>query len=356
MQSATKRPVNALTLKLQAVGTHKLSYGAPPNRTAEATGGLRWEVALPAAPLAWPTSPEKGDQLERSLAGALKASGTFTEKGTAPLTPPNPPSDPFTCTGNVQFSQSVPVLRRVGTALAKGVGFTVTVPSFSSFGVGPRYLCTPSNASPLYFGNNMDGPASGRFTISQATLAQSVAKLPVSGGVSSISCGGSASPPCTQSLAWTGTVTLEKTCRNGAAGSIRGILRDPGISCSSPCKGAGCDPPVLGVPVPKQIIKVKSGNTVKVKVECYGGRACSGRSKIIEFAPGRGTTAARRPTLGSGTFKVKAGRRKTLRLKLTKAGRRRLKKGKTTFVSIKFSLSGKKVGERRTTLPTRVRR
>ena len=358
MQSTTKRPVNALTLKLQAVGTHKLSYGAPPNRTAEAIGGLRWEVAMPAAPLAWPRSPDKGDQLERSLAGSLKGSGTFTEKGTAQLAPPNPPSDPFTCTGAVQFTQvNVPVLRRVGTQLARGVGFTVTVPSFSGVSVTSPYSCSPSQASPLYVGNNMDGPASGTLVISQATLEKSVSRLPISGGASSISCGGSFSPPCSQSLAWGGTLTLEKTCRNGAASSTGGILRDPGISCSSPCKGAGCDPPVLGVPVPKQIIKVKNGDTVKVKVECYGGRACSGRSKIIEFAPGRGTAAARRrPTLAAAKFKVKAGRRKTLRIKLTRAGRRRLKKGKTTFVSIKFSLSGKKVGERRTTLPTRVRR
>ena len=348
------KPANVFTLKLEARGLHSIKYGPGGDaRTGAGTGTIGWSVT-DSAPYAFPLEAAKGTAFSRVASASLKLSGTFTEQGTANFDGV-PPPDSFSCRGGLIASSST------ATNVSRTVGdddlYRLFIPSFSAVSPGVGFSCSRPEAFPSYFANNMDEASQAELSLGQATLRESVVRVPVGKTRQGLPCasGSSALQPCRQGIFWNGTVTLEKACRNGSA-TYQGVAGDPGFSCVSPCKGAGCDKPVLGI-TPKEIINIRGGNNVKVEVRCLGGAACRGRSKVYEVKA-RGSSAARRrrPVLAQGSFRLRAGTRKTIKLRMTRAGRRRFTRRRTRRVRIDFRLSGRSVGERSTSLRTKVRR
>ena len=345
-------PANSFDVTLTVDATLITQYNQNPQPQGKRTALMSWKVQD--RQVAWPNQPRAGALLQRPLA-AITATGTFTESGTAYLTPPNPPADPYSCSGSltpVTTSKGITRSRRAADS-----GFNVEIPAITSISfLAPR--CSPDTFAPAApGGGDLEFPATSRFAASQAQLATSGFTIPVSGGASGIPCGpGVASGgSCTQTLTLSGKAAFEKVCRNGSARLTSASGTGEGSSCASPCRASGCDRPVLGVE-PK-LIELGPRGTGKVKVDCYGRATCGGKGKLYEIRAGGSAKRRKRPrAVAGGSFKVKAGRTGSARLKLNKLGRRLLRKGKRRRFVLDLRLSGKRVGERTTKVTVPVRR
>ncbi len=144
-----------------------------------------------------------------------------------------------------------------------------------------------------------------------------------------------------------GTQTVE---RNGAKG-VQLLLNADWVPAGVPPVNVVPPPVAVAVPVPVRlgnpVARVSSGNALVDLICGAGPSVCEGALRLLQRGAGAATV---RPALGTATYKLRAGKRAKVKVKLTKAGRALVRRRGAVKVRMVVTPKGGKATTRTLTL------
>ena len=216
---------------------------------------------------------------------------------------------------------------------AAGARVQVTLPALP--GIGPATSsCTPAEADGrMSWSGDLRTWTAGLLTTStQELLSTNVLQRPadvttVAGAEGRTIGVCHVAGACDQDLRWTGAVTLVKRCRNLAGMALAG--GSGAFSCASPCRERSCSLEQARVPEPPGALRPRR-RTISAPAACYGDSACTG---IAELRAG-GTR------LGRSRFRLRPTMFGTVRVRLSDAGARSLRRAGRLSATLTLRLTG----------------
>jgi hypothetical protein len=302
-----------------------------------------WKVVYPELPVAiegnMPFRPNP--DYTRSAASA----GTINWSGTTEYNFESPGPDPFTCSADLQG----PLLVQHNTAhadLVQGQGSDIKfeLTTWNQMAPNGFYTCSPV-ASTGFAAWAVD---LGNHTKVFASIPRE--ELFEENSITRTVTNGSSNqqPNCTfgcnsPAMSWSGTLELEKNCRNfagtattfsGGGGTVTNSF------CQSDCNVVDCPQADLEL-IPLAAPAKEEGGEVEFAVSCYGEETCTGKQLLT--ASGNARRAGSK--LGAGNFTVEPASHTETQIKLSRAGKRDLKRDGKIKATLKSTLEGDEVAD-----------